>query len=276
MMDPIERAIAIMTAEREERITVREIAAVVGLSPVAFSRLFTAAQGIGPLAYMRRLRLERAAERLATTPKGALVEVAFDAGFESQQTFTRAFTAMFGLPPGEFRKTVPTWREKMENKGSINPEFSEYSITSLPRRRFAGKRVEIDGLNGVTPELAWERFTYPGPGQVPGMSYGVCFSETAGGISGYMACAQLKPGAAVPPGLDLLELPAERYFVVRQKMPADGFGAHLAAGLAQLWGELLPRAGVEPSGDPDLEGYPDDLNAGRTSGWLTHMVPIKP
>jgi AraC family transcriptional regulator len=275
MMDPIERAIEMMTAEREERTAMQDIAAAIGLSPVAFSRLFTAAHGIGPLAYARRLRLERAAEELATPPGRALVEVALDAGFESQQTFTRAFTAMFGMPPGEFRKTVPAWRQKMKSKGPIEPEFSEHVITSLPRRRFAGKRVEIDGLSGMTPASAWAGLTYPVPGQVLGMSFGVCFSETAGGISGYMACVELQAGAAVPPGLELLELPAERYFVVRQKMPADSFGAHLAAGLARLWGELLPRAGVEPSGNPDLEGYPDDLNAGRTSGWLTHMVPIK-
>jgi predicted transcriptional regulator YdeE len=90
-----------------------------------------------------------------------------------------------------------------------------------------------------------------------------------------MACAELRSGAAVPDGLDVLELPAERYFIIRQKMPADGFGEHLKAGLERLWGGLMSEAGVEPSGNPDLEAYPDDLIAGRTEGWLTYMVPIR-
>ena len=38
-MDPIERAIEMMTAEREERTAMQDIAAAIGLSPVAFSRI---------------------------------------------------------------------------------------------------------------------------------------------------------------------------------------------------------------------------------------------
>lgn len=274
-MDRIARAIDIMQEQRVERLAVQDLAADLGLSPVAFSRLFTVSQGIGPLAYMRRLRLERAAEQLASDPTRPLVDVAFDAGFESQQTFTRAFSALFGMPPGQFRKTVPARRPTMPSKSPIAPEFSDHTIVSLPPRRFTGRRVAIDGTNGVTPGTAWDGLAFPIAGQVLGMSYGVCFGETPGGITEYMACAELEPGALSPDGLDTLELPAERYFVIRQKMPAEGFGEHLKAGLERLWGGLMAEAGVEPSGNPDLEAYPDDFLAGRTDGWLSYMVPIK-
>ena len=59
-------------------------------------------------------------------------------------------------------------------------------------------------------------------------------------MTDYMACVELQPGVQVPPGLDELSLPAERYFVIKQHMPARGFGEHLRAG--------LERGGAVPGG----------------------------
>jgi AraC family transcriptional regulator len=274
-MGRIEQAIEIMR-DLTTRPTVEEVAGRVGMSPVAFSRLFTATAGVGPLAYVRRLRLERAAEQLSTVPSPPLVEVAFDAGFESQQTFTRAFTAAFGMPPGAFRKTTSTRRPTM-TISTIEPKFDEPSVVTLPPRQYAGFRVTIDGIGKTTPGTAWERLMplLPVKGMVEGRSFGICSAETAEGTHDYVACVELSPGADVPSGLDTVTLPDERYFVVRQWMPADGFAEHLGAGLEQLWGTLITAGGYEPSGNPDIEVYEDDFIAGQTDGWLTYMVPLK-
>jgi predicted transcriptional regulator YdeE len=115
----------------------------------------------------------------------------------------------------------------------------------------------------------------PLPGQVMGRSFGICSAETAEGSHGYTAAVELEGGAASPEGLEPIDLAAARYFVVRQWMPADGFGDHLRAGLERLWGGLITSHGYEPSGEPDLEVYEDDFYAGQTDGWLTYMVPVK-
>jgi AraC-like DNA-binding protein len=74
-----------------------------GLSRYHFLRLFAAAYGEPPFAYVRRRRLARAAELLAASdlPVGA---VAAAVGFDSQSAFTRAFAAGAGMSPGRFRR----------------------------------------------------------------------------------------------------------------------------------------------------------------------------
>jgi AraC family transcriptional regulator len=273
-LNRIERAKQLMQSSGDHP-SVEDIARAMGMSPIALSRLFTAVEGIGPLAYMRRLRLERAAEQLAAAPDTPLVEVAFDAGFESQQTFTRAFSSVFGMPPGVFRKTTEKRRQTMTST-MIEPKFDNPSIVHLPVRRYAGFGVTIDGVGKEHPGMAWERLMpmLPVQGQVAGKSFGICTAETDEG-HGYMACVELVDGAPVPDGLEAVELAPAKYFVVRQWMPAVGFADHLRAGLDRLWGGMITTHGHEPSGAPDLEVYEDQFHAGQTDGWLTYMVPVK-
>ncbi len=54
-------------------------------------------------AHVRRLRLERAAHRLKGSDQ-AVTRIAFDAGYETHESFTRAFRAMFGESPSGFRE----------------------------------------------------------------------------------------------------------------------------------------------------------------------------
>jgi AraC family transcriptional regulator len=53
---------------------------------------------------IRRLRLERAAWRLTHT-RQSVTEIAFDAGYETHEAFTRAFRASYGVPPSGFRRS---------------------------------------------------------------------------------------------------------------------------------------------------------------------------
>jgi AraC family transcriptional regulator len=53
--------------------------------------------------HVRRLRLERAAWRLKLTDM-PVVQIALEAGYETHETFTRAFRRNFGMSPTQFRK----------------------------------------------------------------------------------------------------------------------------------------------------------------------------
>lgn len=80
-----------------------ELAQRAYLSPFHFSRLVAAAVGEAPGALRRRVLLERAAHRLATTGD-AVIDVALDAGYGSPEAFARAFTRAYGEPPSAFRR----------------------------------------------------------------------------------------------------------------------------------------------------------------------------
>jgi AraC-like DNA-binding protein/uncharacterized damage-inducible protein DinB len=67
------------------------------VSPYHFSRQLSRGAGEAPVAMRRRVMLERAAWRLARG--GSVTEVAWEAGYESVEGFSRAFARAFGHPP---------------------------------------------------------------------------------------------------------------------------------------------------------------------------------
>jgi AraC family transcriptional regulator len=88
-----------------EDISVGDLAEVACLSVFHFTRAFSASVGMPPHAYLSRRRLERAKALLS---KGAvsLSQIAFDCGFSSHSSFTRAFRRVVGATPADFRRAV--------------------------------------------------------------------------------------------------------------------------------------------------------------------------
>jgi len=85
--------------------TVGELAQDAGVHPDYFARAFRTWFGAAVGAYVRRLRLDWAADRLART-EVPIVEIALDAGFADQSHFTRAFRHQVGITPGDYRRTI--------------------------------------------------------------------------------------------------------------------------------------------------------------------------
>jgi AraC family transcriptional regulator len=79
------------------------LAEVVGFSIPQLHRIFTATTGESIAAYVRRVRMERAARKLRM---GAvdITEVALAAGYDSHAAFSKAFKQQFGVSPSEFRR----------------------------------------------------------------------------------------------------------------------------------------------------------------------------
>ena len=82
-----------------------EVAAAVGVHPVTLARGFRKAYGCSVGAYLRWLRVARAARRLAET-EAPLAEVALAAGFADQSHFSNVFRRETGLSPSQFRRAV--------------------------------------------------------------------------------------------------------------------------------------------------------------------------
>jgi len=87
----------------DEPLALEELARLGCLSPYHFHRVFSGMTGETLAGHIRRLRLERAASRLKLG-RAPVVEIAFEAGYETQESFTRAFHAAFGAAPGQFRR----------------------------------------------------------------------------------------------------------------------------------------------------------------------------
>ena len=88
----------------DEAIVLDDLARVAHFSPYHFHRLFRGMVGESVMEHIRRLRLERAAHRLKLSDQ-PVTQIAFDAGYETHEAFTRAFRGMFDESPSQFRKT---------------------------------------------------------------------------------------------------------------------------------------------------------------------------
>lgn len=101
----LRRVIDFVEANLAGPIGLSDLAAVAGLSPFHFSRVFKQATGTTPYHYVLERRLERARTLLATSSTG-LAELALACGFSNQSHFTAAFTRAMGMAPGRYRATT--------------------------------------------------------------------------------------------------------------------------------------------------------------------------
>ncbi len=115
----------------DERLRLEELAGLACFSPCHFHRVFTGMVGESVKEHVRRLRLERAATqlKLGTAP---VTSIAFDAGYESHEAFTRSFRAAFGLSPSQFRSSKQT------------PHHDRCAFRAALRARNAVRRFQDD------------------------------------------------------------------------------------------------------------------------------------
>ncbi len=74
-----------------------------GLPKRSFDRRFRAATGYSPLAYVQKLRVEEAKQRLETGG-WATDRIAREVGYEDEASFRRLFRKLAGMTPGEYRR----------------------------------------------------------------------------------------------------------------------------------------------------------------------------
>src|SRR5271168_2950052 len=98
----IVRTLVYIQRHLDEELELESLASVAAFSRFHFHRVFRGLVGESLKEHIRRLRLERAALKLKQqgTP---VTDIAFEAGFEAHESFTRAFGTMFGVSPSEYR-----------------------------------------------------------------------------------------------------------------------------------------------------------------------------
>lgn len=127
----------------ERDTSLAALAADYGCSPTAFHRLFKDATGETPHEHVNRMRLERAAYKLAIT-NSSVLDVALAVGFKNHETFTRAFRRRYGESPAAWRRASSDALSKRSDKPQA-PDgctISEMSFVTLkPMALLAWRRV---------------------------------------------------------------------------------------------------------------------------------------
>jgi AraC family transcriptional regulator len=92
-----------MHAYLGEELSLRQLAAVVQLSPHHFAARFKQSTGLAPHQYVLRQRIATA-QQLLHEPHLSLAEISYRLGFSSQAHFTTTFRQHVGTTPGAYRQ----------------------------------------------------------------------------------------------------------------------------------------------------------------------------
>ena len=99
----INRVIDYIETNIDRPLTLTELAQVAAFSPFHFHRIFHSMMGETLNRFIARLRIERAASKVASTPGRPITDIAMECGFASSGAFAHAFKKQFGMTATEFR-----------------------------------------------------------------------------------------------------------------------------------------------------------------------------
>jgi AraC family transcriptional regulator len=215
----------------DEAISLEDLAGIAHFSPYHFHRIFRGMVGESVMEHVRRLRLERAAHRLKFTDQ-PVTNIAFDAGYETHEAFTRAFRARFDDSPSGYR--------------------DKHRTISFPVAS-SGVYYSADGSVGdFTPLMAW---AFPKGLFRPGMMLiGLAHDDpevTEGGRIRYDACITV-PADVQPAGeVGVQEITGGDYAITTHRGPYETLGQTYL----RLCGAWLPASGRELRSAPAFEAY---------------------
>ena len=249
----LDRVVDQIYAHLDEDISPEGLAEIACLSPYHWHRIYVAMRGETIGATIRRLRLLRAADRLANSELDIKM-IAEWAGYSGADAFARAFREAYGKTPADYRATGSHAAFKAATEAEDHAGFP-VAIETLPATRCAsvahkGDYMQIDQAMGrLFTALAAQKIIAPDQGM-----RAVFFDDpdlTPVEALRSRACSPVAQGLALGPPLEETVLRGGLYARLRYRGPyADMKGAY-----RWLLGVWLPQSGYEPDDDPIFEAY---------------------
>ena len=116
----INKVVAYINNHLDETLDLKKLANEAALSDFHFHRIFRALKGEAIGGYITRLRLEATARLLRYTTL-TIEEIAFNIGYETTASLSKAFKKQYGISPTEYRTNKDTYIMKKE---IINPDLA--------------------------------------------------------------------------------------------------------------------------------------------------------
>ena len=116
----INKVVAYINNHLDESLDLKTLSEVAALSEFHFHRVFKALKGETIGAHITRLRLEATARLLRYTPL-PIEEIAFNIGYETPASLSKAFKNQYGITPSEYRTNKDIYIMKKE---IINPDLA--------------------------------------------------------------------------------------------------------------------------------------------------------
>lgn len=279
-INAIEKAVGFIEENITEDLTAGRIAAEVNISAFYFQKGFSMLCGYTVGEYIRMRRLSLAAGELLKSD-AKVIDIAVKYGYDSPDSFTKAFTRFHGCTPTDVRrggasvKSLAPLHIKLSLDGGT---VMEYRIEKKPAFKVMGisKMFSYESANEDIPKFWDEAFIQKDPKPVMGM-YGVCFDEEmAGDKFRYMIADNYTADDAEKKHLDVQEIPEHSWavFPCRGAMPLP-----LQEVNRRIFSEWLPTSGYEIAEGYNIEYYSDpaDFKKGtQDPEYYTEVwIPVK-
>lgn len=279
--DRVHRVQAHLAAHLDDELDINALARIAHFSPFHFHRIFTAIVGEPIGAHLRRLRLDRAAQQLAAD-SDQIVRIARTAGFESHESFTRAFKFALGVTPSEYRQLDQHARSALRQKHVLPKPITtgvtrmNVRIRTLPETRVAfiaatGPYSQAGPVFGRL--MAWAGMN--GHIRNGTMPIGVYYDDPtsiAPEKLRFEACLPVDQSATPVGEINTRTLPGGQYAVTIH----TGSYANLSDTYTKLFRDWLPSSGRELRDEPCIEYYLTDPRTTPDAENKTEVcVPIK-
>ncbi|MEK4854501.1 AraC family transcriptional regulator [Paenibacillus sp. FSL H7-0756] len=260
----MKNALDYMELKMTETLRIEEVAEVAYVSPFHFQRMFSMLTGFTVADYIRKRRLTLAAQELAVS-KIRVLDVALKYGYDSPESFAKAFRKAHGITPSAARKSgvqlkaFPRISFHLSLKGD---QDMDYKIVDKPAFTVIGKSIEVttrDGENFRRIPQFWDECNEDGTSdKLIELSasrewLGICTNmDMKKEQLTYWIGVEGTPQTDAQ-GYETTVIPAASWAVFR----SEGALPHAIQGVWQrIYQEWFPGTGYEHTGGPEIELYP--------------------
>ncbi len=285
-LDQIQRSVDYIEANLDQTISINAVAREAGMSQWHFQRMFRGLTGDTVKDYIRSRRLGQALDLLLNTNQ-RIIDIALQADFESQESFTRAFKAAFDITPAQYRKAGK--RHPFPKKIKFDQDYLEHinkGMNTVPeiymqkemcfvglRTSFFGTDSEKNNIGEKLPPL-WQQFLSRLPeirNTVGGTCYGIVrqLKENSDELE-YFCAIEVTALSDIPEGMLTIKTPACTY----AKFTHKGAVNLIDSTVNYIYSTWLPRSGRRHTYAADLEFYGAGYRPDSDESIMHYAIPI--
>lgn len=245
--------------------------------------------------YIRSRRLALACGSLVAS-RARIIDIALAAGYDTQESFSRAFKLHYGDTPGAYRRAGKQVFD--HKKARIDADYLahlhagitlEPVIERVPARTCVGMKTSFFGSASEKNNMAqrlpplWHGFLarlqeVPGR-RAGGPGYGIVWQEDAADAELLSYCAAFEVDtpdgadpAALPPGMIVVRLGEQTHARFKHVGPVQ----QLDHTVNYIYSNWLLRSAWRHAGGPDIEIYGDEYDPGSATCVTYYAVPVCP
>lgn len=217
-IESISKAIEYIETHITEDLTTSDIAKEVCISSFYFQKGFSMLCGFTVAEYIRQRRLTLAGSELVSTDN-KIIDIAMKYGYDSPDSFTKAFTRFHGSTPtavrrdGAMMKSFASLKINISLKGGYTMDYKiieKEAFTVLA----SGSRFKYESCKEEIPKF-WQEHYESGKGNVVCGMYGVNIDKSMGNSDEfeYLIADDYKTGNDIPEGFVTRVIPKHTWAV---------------------------------------------------------------